>query len=160
MLEIFLQVREADKYFGIVSFLWNFFISREASTAGRRYMTERWSENYMHMAAFSTRTCLLLPLSSFPPSPSSHSPLSNAITGEPPCAPFLPPPLPPRGFWTDFSSLAQIRGWPPFWRLWVWYLNLDSNSDHVRIFSAVSFHRKWWKFTRPPGGTVRERRGP
>ncbi len=44
-----------------------FFISREDSTAERRYRKERWSENYMHMAAFSTRTCLLLPLSSFPP---------------------------------------------------------------------------------------------
>ncbi len=32
-----------------------FFILREASTAERRYKKERWSENYMHMAAFSTR---------------------------------------------------------------------------------------------------------
>jgi hypothetical protein len=59
-----------------VLFLWNFFISREASTAERRYRKERWSENYMHMGAFSTRTHLLPTRSSFPPS--LHP--SNAIT--------------------------------------------------------------------------------
>jgi hypothetical protein len=26
-------------------------------------------------------------------------------------------PPPPTGLWTDFGSLAQSRGWPPFWRL-------------------------------------------
>jgi hypothetical protein len=70
----------------------------------------------MHMAAFSTRTCLLLPLSSFPP-PLSLPPFKCDQSA---CAPFPPPPLsPPRGLWTDFGSLAQSRGWPPFWRLQV-----------------------------------------
>jgi hypothetical protein len=64
--------------FYVVSFLWNFFVSREAATAERKYKKERWSENYVHMAAFSTRTCLLLPLS-FPP-PLFSLPPANAIT--------------------------------------------------------------------------------
>ncbi len=56
-----------------------------------------------------------------------------------------------------FSPRYTPQGWPLFWRLWVWCLNLDSNSDHIPIFGAVighleaeieflSFHRKWWKF--------------
>ncbi len=88
-----------------VSFLWNFFISREAATAERRYKKEKCSENYMHRAAFSTRTCLLLPLSSFPPPP-SHSPPSNAITGEPACAPFPDPPSPPPEDYGQISAAS------------------------------------------------------
>jgi hypothetical protein len=61
---------------GTVSFLWNFFISREAATAERRYEKERQGGIYMHMAAFSARTNLFsfspllalpLPLSLLPP---------------------------------------------------------------------------------------------
>ncbi len=63
----------------IVSFLWNFFISRKAATAERRYKKERWSENYIHMAAFSTRTCLLS-LSPPSPLPPLLTPPTNAIT--------------------------------------------------------------------------------
>jgi hypothetical protein len=48
------QLTRAFQYRDRVSFLWNFFISREASTAERRYRKERWSENYMHIGAFST----------------------------------------------------------------------------------------------------------
>jgi hypothetical protein len=55
-----------------VSFLWNFFISREAATAERRYEKERKSGIYMHVAAFGARTNLF----SLPslPSPSHSSP--------------------------------------------------------------------------------------
>jgi hypothetical protein len=102
-----------------IVFLSNFFILREAATAERRYKKERWSENYMHMAAFSTRTYLLLPLSSFPPL--SHSPLQMWYKGSRPARHFRPPPQTPhRGLGTDFGNLAQSRRWPPFWRLWVW----------------------------------------
>jgi hypothetical protein len=58
----------------VVSFLWNFLISREAATAEWRYEKERQSGSYMHMAAFSARAYLLslspphpLPLLSLPP---------------------------------------------------------------------------------------------
>jgi hypothetical protein len=44
-----------------VAFLWNFFISREAATAERRYEKERQGVIYMHMAAFSARTNLFSP---------------------------------------------------------------------------------------------------
>jgi hypothetical protein len=47
------------KFADIVLFLWNFFISREAATAERRYEKERQSGIYMHMAVFSARTNLL-----------------------------------------------------------------------------------------------------
>ena len=77
-----------------VSFLRNFFISREAATAERRYEKERWSENYMHMAAFSTRTCLL-PLSPTSPPPSSHSPFKCDNKGSWPALHFFPQPPPP-----------------------------------------------------------------
>jgi hypothetical protein len=73
----------------------------------------------MHMAAFSTRTCLLVPLSSFPPFPPLTPPL-NAITRAASLRAISAPPTsppPPRGLWTDFGNLAQSRGWPPFWSL-------------------------------------------
>ncbi len=98
------------------------------------------------------------------PPPLPYPPSPDVITGVAGLRTNPPPPLPthpPRGLWTDFGNLAQSRGWPPFWRLWVWQLNLDSKSDHIWIFGAVighleaeieflSFHRKWWKFARPP----------
>ncbi len=55
----------------LVAFLWNFFISREAATAERRYEKERQGVIYMHTAAFGARTNLF----SLPSSPSpSHNP--------------------------------------------------------------------------------------
>ena len=57
----------------IVSFLWNFFISREAATAERRYKKERWSENYMHLVQGRV-------YSSLSPPPPPLTPPSNAIT--------------------------------------------------------------------------------
>ncbi len=86
-----------------------------------------------------------------------------------------------------FGDLGQNRGRPPFRRLKVLQLNLDSYCDHIRIFSAVIGHleaeidfwiflRKWWKSRRAQriwqsaeiltsragatAGTVRERRRP
>ncbi len=70
-----------------VSFLWNFFISREAASAERRYEKERQSGSYVHMAAFSARTYLL---SLSPPCP----PPPPLITGSRPALYFRPP-LPP-----------------------------------------------------------------
>jgi hypothetical protein len=58
----------------IVAFLWNFFISREAATAERRYEKERQSVNYMHTPAFGARTNLFSLPSLLSPSP-SHTPL-------------------------------------------------------------------------------------
>jgi hypothetical protein len=85
-----------------VLFLWNFFLLREASTAERRYRKERWSENYMHMGAFSTRTHLLLPLSSSPPLSALHF-LS------------LTPPHPPRWGMDSFWQLRQKSGLGLIW---------------------------------------------
>ncbi len=62
-----------------VSFLWNFFVSREAATAERRYEKERWSKNYVHMAAFSTRSVYSSLSPPYPPLFFSLPP-SNSIT--------------------------------------------------------------------------------
>jgi hypothetical protein len=61
-----------------VSFQWNFFISREAATAERRYEKEKQGVIYMHMAAFSART------NSFSPSPFLALPLPLALLPSPP----------------------------------------------------------------------------
>ncbi len=89
-----------------VSFLWNFFISKEASTAERRYRKERWSENYMHMGAFSTRTHSLLPLSSSPP---LLPPFKCDKKGSWPALHFLPltPPPPPHWIMDSFWQPRQ-----------------------------------------------------
>ncbi len=88
----------------VVSFLWNFFISREASTAERRYRKEKWSENYMHMGAFSTRTHSLLPLSSPPP---LSPPFKCDNKGSWPALHFLPLTPPPPLHW------IMDRFWQP-----------------------------------------------
>ena len=140
---------------GLVAFLWNFFISREAATAERRYEKERQSVNYMHTASFGARTNLFSPLPALP-LPLSHPPPINAIRGAglrlfPP-----PPPHTPWGLWPVSGDLGQNRGWPPFRCLEVLQLNLASNCDYVRIFGAVIGHleaeldfwifdEKWWK---------------
>jgi hypothetical protein len=96
-----------------VAFLWNFFISREAATAERRYEKERQSVNYMHTAAFSARTKVFSPLPALP-LPLSHPPPINAIR-EAGLRLFLPPSLPhphtPHGgIIAVFSDLGQNQG--------------------------------------------------
>jgi hypothetical protein len=63
-----------------VAFPRNFFISREAATAERRYEKERQSVNYVHTAVFSPRTRVFSPLLALP-LPLSHPPQINAIRG-------------------------------------------------------------------------------
>jgi hypothetical protein len=89
----------------IVEFLWNFFISREAATAERRYEKERQSVNYVHSAAFSTRTNLFSPVPA-PPLLLSHPPPINAIRG----AGLRPPPLtPPEDCDKFFAIPAKVK---------------------------------------------------
>jgi len=78
----------------VVSFLWNFFISREAATAERRYEKERQSGSYMHMAVFSARTNLLSLSPPCPPPPPLTLPPYKCDNREPACALFPPPPFP------------------------------------------------------------------
>ncbi len=76
----------------IVAFPRNFFISREAATAERRYEKERQSVNYVHTAAFSARTRVFSPLIALP-LPLSHPPPINPIRGA--GLRLFPPPPPP-----------------------------------------------------------------
>jgi hypothetical protein len=55
-----------------------------------------------------------------PPSPPLSLPPSNVITRAAGLRTISAPPLPhtpPSGLGIDFGSLAQSRGWPPFWSL-------------------------------------------
>ncbi len=113
----------------------------------------------MNMAAFSTRTCLLLPLSSSPPPLTPPFKCDNRAAGlHAISAPPTPPPPPEEG--QILAASPKVEDGLHF-GVWVWQLDLDSNSDYVQIFGAVighleaeirflSFHRKWWKFARPP----------
>ncbi len=94
-----------EKLFSVL-FLRNFFISREAATAERRYEKERWSENYLHMAAFSTRTCLL-PLSPTPPP--LLTPPSNAITRAVGLHSILAPPPPPEDYRQILATSPKVE---------------------------------------------------
>jgi hypothetical protein len=91
MLKIIPRWNLMLSFYMVVSFLWNFFISREAATAEWRYEKERQSGNYVHMAAFSARTYLL--------------------SLSPPCPPPLP--LPPYKCDNRAAGLRSISAPPP-----------------------------------------------
>jgi hypothetical protein len=78
-----------------VQFLWNFFISKEAVSAERRY--EKETSTCMQVA-FRARTYLLSPL---PLPPPQHPPLTDAIR-EAGWLCFLPPPFFPRTPYAEF----------------------------------------------------------
>ncbi len=73
-----------------------------------------------------------------PPPPSSwpdkRRHLVSYLTLSPlsPCPPSHPNPI------EQFCNCSgRSWGWPLIWRLWVWQLKLDRNSDYVRIFGSV-----------------------
>jgi hypothetical protein len=134
-----------------------FFISREASAVEWGYEKEGWKGKlHVYEVQSVTRTCLPLPLSPSPPRCDKGSSWLACPTSS---LPRTPPP--PYHLGQTFWNLARSRGWPLIWRLWVWQLILDSNSDQIRIFGSVighlgaeigfwSFHRNWWKYARLP----------
>ena len=136
-----------------VQFLWNFFISKEAVAAERRY--EKETSTCMQVA-FRARTYLL----SLHPLPPPHPPLTDAIR-EAGWLCFLPPPPSthalPRLNLCDFQRPRPKRGWPLFRGSKVLQLNSDSFCDYVRIWIEVIgylwaelgfwfFPRKRWKY--------------
>ncbi len=86
--------------------------------------TERQGERGIWVAM----GCYLLHVTPLPPPP--PSPLPSLRVCRTACGHVIrirglresPPPLrtPPIGLWRGFGNLAQSRGWPLFWRLWVW----------------------------------------
>ncbi len=87
-----------------------FYISREASSAERRYRKEIWREkNYMHMGAFSTRTCLLLPLSSSPPPLSPANAIRRAAGLRAISAPSHPLPPPPLDYGQILAASPKVE---------------------------------------------------
>ncbi len=100
------QIFKLPNLCGVV-FLWNFFISKEAATAERRYEKERHSVKLhackLHLV--QGQICYLFSMPS--PSPPSHPPPINVIR-EASCIYFLPSPPP-----THFPLLEISHFWRP-----------------------------------------------
>jgi hypothetical protein len=98
---------EVISMFLFVAFLWNFFISREAATAERRYEKERQGAIYctctwLHLV--QGQICSLSPPCPPPPPLTTPTPHKNVIRGAPACVYFHPPLTPPE----DYSQFLVI----------------------------------------------------
>jgi hypothetical protein len=116
--------------------IWTFFISRERllqQNGDRRKRDPRENCTY-HECSWKQDIIWLFA------SPLSPFDLIRGVSWSPAT---LSPPfshLTPYPIGTIFNCLAISWGWPLIWRLWVWQLVLDSNSDHVRFFGSVIGH--------------------
>ncbi len=167
---------------GTIAFLWNFFISREAATAERRYEKERQGVIYMHMAAFGARTNLF----SLPslPSPPHTSPSYKRDKGSRPASISAPPLTPPEDYDQFLVTSAKIED-ALHWGAceccsWIWTAIVIMYGAVIGHLEAEIkfwiFHGKWWKSRRAQrichpqrfwqvvpvkqAGTVWERRRP